>query len=176
MSELVPNKTFIIVQNLINKYQEITGNSLVGDEMKVHKLMFYAQKTSLALTGETIIDENFEGWVHGPVLPSLRGIFDFFIEEPEYAYKVNETEKYIIENTIYKYGQYATWALRNKSHEETSWKKSRTDLKENEKGQNKIQVHDIFEDAKNLKIYDFQYDMYLDDFEDIDEEDFVSVY
>lgn len=56
-----PNTTHNIVQNLIFKYQEITGNSLVGDEMKVHKLMYYVQKTSLALTGKPIIDEQFEG-------------------------------------------------------------------------------------------------------------------
>ncbi|PTI82224.1 type II toxin-antitoxin system antitoxin SocA domain-containing protein, partial [Mammaliicoccus vitulinus] len=80
MTDIILNKTFIIVQNLISKYQEITGNSLVGDETRVHKLMYYIQKTSLTLTGETIIDEEFEGWIHGPVLPSLRGIFDFFVE------------------------------------------------------------------------------------------------
>ncbi|GGH99138.1 Panacea domain-containing protein [Mammaliicoccus vitulinus] len=175
MTDIILNKTFIIVQNLISKYQEITGNSLVGDETRVHKLMYYIQKTSLTLTGETIIDEEFEGWIHGPVLPSLRGIFDFFVEYSSYKKYISVTEEYIIENTIYQYGKYATWALRNKSHEETSWQKSRVNLHENEKGQRKILIEDIIEDAKNSRIYDFQYDMYLDDFEDIDEGHFVSV-
>ncbi len=46
---------------MIFKYPEIMGNSLVGDEMKVHNLMYYIQKTPLALTGKSIIDEQFEG-------------------------------------------------------------------------------------------------------------------
>ncbi|MBW3849652.1 hypothetical protein G5580_14090, partial [Staphylococcus aureus] len=58
--EWQPNNTYVIAQNLITKYQEITGNSIVGDEMKVHKLMYYIQKTSIALTGNAIIDEQFE--------------------------------------------------------------------------------------------------------------------
>ncbi|HHR7693710.1 TPA: Panacea domain-containing protein, partial [Staphylococcus aureus] len=53
--EWQPNNTYVIAQNLITKYQEITGNSIVGDEMKVHKLMYYIQKTSIALTGNAII-------------------------------------------------------------------------------------------------------------------------
>nr|WP_241521981.1 type II toxin-antitoxin system antitoxin SocA domain-containing protein [Staphylococcus delphini] len=77
------------------------------------------------------MDEQFEGWVHGPVLPSLRDLFDFFIEDNHSRNLISDTEEYIIENTIYQYGKYATWALRDKSHEEISWIKSREGLKSN---------------------------------------------
>ncbi|WP_105980136.1 Panacea domain-containing protein [Staphylococcus simulans] len=171
-----PNSTHNIVQNLIIKYQEITGNSLIGDEMKVHKLMYYAQKTSIALTGNSIIDEEFEGWVHGPVLPSLRGLFEYFVEDSNSIDDINDTEEYIIENTIYQYGKYATWALRDKSHEEISWIKSREGLKPNERGFKTLSIEDIKKDASEIRLYDYKYDMYLDEFEDFDEEEFVSVF
>ncbi|MCD9070676.1 Panacea domain-containing protein [Staphylococcus chromogenes] len=174
--ELQPNKSYIVAQKLISKYQEVTGNSIVGDEMKVHKLMYYIQKTSIALVGKPIIDEQFEGWVHGPVLPSLRGLFDYFVEDNSFNDKINTTEEYIIENAIYEYGKYATWALRDKSHEEISWKNSREGLSESERGYKKISLEDIKKDAKNLRLYDFEYDMYIDEFEDLNEGDFVSVY
>ncbi|HEC2155064.1 Panacea domain-containing protein [Staphylococcus delphini] len=171
-----PNTTHNIVQNLIFKYQEITGNSLVGDEMKVHKLMYYVQKTSLALTGKPIIDEQFEGWVHGPVLPSLRDLFDFFIEDNNSRNLISDTEEYIIENTIYQYGKYATWALRDKSHEEISWIKSREGLNSNERGYQTLSLEDIKQDASKVRLYDYRYDMYIDEFEDIDEGEFVSAF
>ncbi|WP_253955089.1 type II toxin-antitoxin system antitoxin SocA domain-containing protein [Staphylococcus pseudintermedius] len=46
--------------------------------MKVHNLIYYVQETSLAVSGKPIIDEQFEGWVHGSVLSSLRGLFVFY--------------------------------------------------------------------------------------------------
>lgn len=173
---LQPDKSHVIAQNLISKYQEITGNSIVGDEMKVQKLMYYIQKTSIALTGDTIIDEQFEGWVHGPVLPSLRGLFDYFVEDISCKNKIDDTEEFIIENAIYQYGKYATWALREKSHEEISWINSREGLNANERGYKTLTIADITEDAKKVRLYDHKYDMYIDEFEDIDEEEFISAY
>lgn len=169
------NTTHNIVQNLIFKYQEITGNSLIGDEMKVHKLMYYIQKTSFALTGKPIINEQFEGWIHGPVLPSLRGLFDNFDEDIKSKNAIDETQEYIIENTIYEYGKYAAWALREKSHQETSWINSREGLSSKEPGCKTLLLEDIKQDASKIRLYDYQYDMYLDEFEDINEEEFISV-
>lgn len=174
--EWQPNNTYVIAQNLITKYQEITGNSIVGEEMKVHKLMYYIQKTSIALTGNAIIDEQFEGWVHGPVLPSLRGLFDYFVEDNTSRNKVNDTEEFIIENAIYQYGKYATWALREKSHEEISWLNSRKGLSANERGYRNLTIEDIKEDANKIRLYDYSYDMYIDEFEDLDEEEFISAH
>lgn len=166
------SKTHDILQYLVNAYQEISGHSMTGDEMKAHKLMYYAQKTSFALTGKGLFEEEFEGWVHGPVLPSLRGIFEFYTEEHHDEFKLTDMEKYIIENTIYSYGQYATWSLRNKSHEEPAWIKSRVGLAPNDRGSYRIAVEDIKKDAQNVRIYDYEYDMYVDEFEDADE-DFI---
>ncbi|KIX90329.1 hypothetical protein TP70_08315 [Staphylococcus microti] len=175
MYEKRTQKTYAILQVLVHKYQEITGNTLIGDEMKAHNLMYYIQKTALALTGEPIIAENFEGWVHGPVLPSMRGIFEDFDEDSEYEKQLSETDIYIIENTIYSHGQYAAWALREKSHQEQAWINSRKGLLANERGQNELLLEDILEDAKDMRFYDYQYDMYLDEFDDIDEENFIHV-
>lgn len=166
-------KTYAILQVLVKKYQEIIGKPLIGDEMKMHKMMYYIQKTSLALTGEPIINESFEGWIHGPVLPSIRGAFEDFIETPECETQLSDTELYIVENTIYSYGQYTAWNLREQSHQEHAWINSRKGLSTKERGQNKLLLEDIMEDAKGMRLYDYQYDMYLGEFDDIDEETFI---
>lgn len=38
--------------------------------LKLQKLLYYAQAWYLALYGAPIFEEDFEAWVHGPVLPS----------------------------------------------------------------------------------------------------------
>lgn len=162
-----------VLQYLVHSYLQITGNSMIGDEVTAHKLMYYAQKTSIALTDETLFDEEFEGWVHGPVLPSLRGVFDFYQKNPDAESKLDDTAKFLLDNTIHNYGRYATWKLRDKSHEEKAWIKSREGLDSHERGSRKISIEDMREDAKSVRVYDHQYDMYIDEFEDLNE-DFIS--
>lgn len=38
--------------------------------LKLQKLLYYAQAWFLALYGKELFSEDFEAWVHGPVLPS----------------------------------------------------------------------------------------------------------
>ncbi|HDF5531062.1 TPA: hypothetical protein PEL77_002223, partial [Staphylococcus aureus] len=77
---------------------------------------------------------------------------------------------------IYQYGKYATWALREKSHEEISWLNSRKGLSANERGYRNLAIEDIKEDANKIRLYDYSYDMYIDEFEDLDEEEFISAH
>lgn len=39
--------------------------------LKLQKLVYYAQAWHLALYGTPLFDEDFEAWVHGPVIPAL---------------------------------------------------------------------------------------------------------
>lgn len=159
---------------LINEYEQITQSSFEDSELRLQKLMYYIQKTALALTGESIIEESFEGWVHGPVLPSLRFFFEFLPTDEEVKDELTETEKYIIDNVIYEYGKYSTWTLRNMTHDEISWNNSRKGLELNEHGSNELLLEDIKKDAENVRIYDHVFDMYLDEFDDVGS-DFISV-
>ena len=42
------------------------------DEMKLQKLMYFAQRESLIRTGEPLFEGDFYGWRFGPVLKELR--------------------------------------------------------------------------------------------------------
>lgn len=39
--------------------------------LKLQKLVYYAQAWHLAIHGTPLFEEDFEAWVHGPVIPSL---------------------------------------------------------------------------------------------------------
>lgn len=167
------SNTHIIAQCLISEYERITRTKFDDSELKLQKLMYFVQKTSLAFTGEPLIDETFEGWKHGPVLTSLRYYFDD-IKPVRDDIKLSEMDRFIIENTICRYGQYAPWKLRELSHEETAWKNARKDLGVDDSGSRTLSIEDIKKDAAKIRLYDHQYDMYIDEFEDVEEE-FVSL-
>lgn len=153
-----------LAKALIQRYEKITNSNFGVSELKLQKLMYYLQRQSLALTGDTLFDEEFEGWQHGPVLKSLR----FILEEPVDTndIELNNTESFLIDSVISQYGDLSGWQLRNASHEEYSWLQSRKGLSENDYGCNPLKVEDIEKDAENVRIYDAIFDMYVDEFDD----------
>ena len=157
-----------IAAYVIERYEIITNSNFGTSELKLQKLMYLLQRQSLALTGETLFNGVFEGWIHGPVLPELRYFLELPILKP--VIQATEQEEYIIDNVIREYGKYSAWELREITHKESSWKNSRAGLLDSDYGFVAIKLEDIIEDAKKVRLYDYEYDMYLDEFEDFDEE------
>lgn len=169
------SKTIDVAKYLIYAYEKVSNSRFETQELKLQKLMYFAQRESFALTGEELFPSDFEGWVHGPVLVELR----YFFEEGYVPYNgdssaLSETDKYIIESVINKYGQYDAWYLRDLSHEETSWQNSREGLEDGERGTKLISKDDIRKDAEKVRVYDHLYDMYLDEFDDFEEETYIA--
>ena len=76
--------------------------------------------------------------------------------------------KYIVNNVLLEYGALASWKLSDLSHREISWLNSRAGLKDGENGSNIIQLADIQKDSEKVRPYDHVWDMYYDEFEDLD--------
>lgn len=156
-------KIINVAQYVFTAYKRITGE--VIDEMKLHKLLYFAQRESFAIINVPLFEGDFEGWKYGPVCRDIRnsitedGILD-------YDSDVSDECKYIINNIILEYGSLASWKLSELTHKELSWKKSREGLKSGENGHKKLELEDIREDAKKVRPYDHVWDMYYDEFED----------
>lgn len=156
-------KVLNVAQYIYEEYKRITGE--VIDEMKLHKLLYFAQRESLAITNSPLFEGDFEGWKYGPVCKEIRtsitpdGIMDA-------TDNISDECKYVINNVIHQYGSLASWKLSQLSHRETSWRNARAGLGEEEKGNIKIKLDDIREDAKKVRPYDHVWDMYYDEFED----------
>lgn len=45
-----------------HKYKEISNGKNL-EEMKLHKLLYFVQRESLAITGNPLFAEPFEGWI-----------------------------------------------------------------------------------------------------------------
>lgn len=139
----------------INKYnQEI-------DEMKLHKLIYLCQRESILLRGKIIFQDTLKAWDYGPVSIKVRKNFkDKNINFNE-NFDMDKEEKYIVNNVFEQYSHYNSIKLSILSHKENSWKKARNYIG------NKIRIEDIFEDAKRVRAYDSDWDMYYDEFEDL---------
>ena len=155
-------KIINVAQYVFTAYKKITGE--VIDEMKLHKLLYFAQRESLAITNEPLFEGEFEGWKYGPVCKEIRnsitkdGIID-------YDSDISDECKYIINNIILEYGSLASWKLSEITHNEKSWLNARVGLKDGENGNKKLELEDIRTDAKKVRPYDHVWDMFYDEFE-----------
>lgn len=96
--------------------------------LKLQKLLYYAQGISLALRDEPLFPDRIEAWDHGPVCPPVYGQykthgsnaipapveFDPGSVSPEARDVMNEV------HTVY--GQFSAWRLREMTHEEPPYK------------------------------------------------------
>lgn len=156
-------KIINVAQYVFKEYKRVTGE--VIDEMKLNKLLYFAQRESLAITNTPLFEGEFEGWKYGPVCKEIRnsitpdGIIDVLGD-------ISDECKYIINNVILEYGSLAPWKLSELSHKEISWKNARLGLQEGENGNRKLKLEDIRIDAQKVRPYDHVWDMYYDEFED----------
>ena len=157
-------KILNVAEYIFKEYYRVTGELI--DEMKLQKLLYFSQRETLAILNKPLFNEEFEGWKYGPISREIRTVFteDGINAETE---DIKSESKYIINNVILEYGALASWKLSKISHKEISWINSRKGLKDAENGNRKIKLEDIKEDAKKVRPYDYVWDMYYDEFEDV---------
>lgn len=152
-----------VANYIANKYHEIACEPI--DEMKLHKLLYFMQRETLAITNEPAFSEDLEGWIHGPVSPVVRNCFcDGRIYAP--TNDISDKAKYIANNVISEYGVIDSWRLRQLSHNELSWINARKGLAPREIGNVPLLIDDIRADSRKIRPYDHVWDMYYDEFED----------
>jgi uncharacterized phage-associated protein len=100
--------------------------------LKLQKLMYYAQAWSITAREEALFDEDFQAWVHGPVLPSQYNRFrgygwkpiDLDILRPDFESGLREH----LDEIVNVFGIESAVALERMTHQETPWIRARGDL------------------------------------------------
>ncbi|MER2060347.1 MAG: type II toxin-antitoxin system antitoxin SocA domain-containing protein, partial [Niallia sp.] len=82
-------------------------------EMKLHKLLYFAQKTHYTHFGEWLFNDDFEGWKHGPVNVRVRNLYPYFLSTED---ELSDKEEYTLREVIYDFGELSAWELRKLSH------------------------------------------------------------
>lgn len=155
-----------VAQYIYDEYKRQSGEAI--DEMKLHKLLYFTQRECIAITNEPMFSEVFEGWKYGPVSGIVRMCYTkdgMYVED---AREISVENAYIVKNIILQYGSLASWKLSQISHKESSWINSRKGIPEGANGNAVLKIEDIRKDAEKVRPYDSVWDMYYDEFEELE--------
>ena len=95
--------------------------------LKLQKLLYYAQGVTLALTGRPLFAEDIEAWQHGPVVPSVyrayktAGSGPVELDAEVHFDQFDQSTQNILNDVYQVYGQFSAWKLRNMTHDESPW-------------------------------------------------------
>jgi Uncharacterized phage-associated protein len=124
-----------------NDCQELITN------LKLNKLVYYAQAWHLALFNEPLFDDQIEAWVHGPVVPVLyseyrgyryRPILDNDLDLGEIKQNFSSRQQELLDDIIEIYFPKTAYELEQLTHSEDPWIHARKGLAPDALSQNII--------------------------------------
>jgi uncharacterized phage-associated protein len=116
---------FDVAEYFLAKRDSEAGDTI--SNMKLQKLLYYAQGFHLALHNEPLFDEPIVAWVHGPVVPALYHKYKEFGADNLPTVGDIDWDKYapsrgLLDEVHEVFGQFSAWKLRNMTHDEKPWK------------------------------------------------------
>jgi uncharacterized phage-associated protein len=133
------------VSNIILTHFDYIGDLITNK--KLQKLLYYVEAWSLVYHS-SLVEEDFEAWVHGPVIPDVYQQFKGFgysAIKNEYsvgqtasekmrnllgAAKLEQVQKDLIFAVLHKYGSLTSYQLETLSHSEPPWLEARKGFKD----------------------------------------------
>lgn len=95
--------------------------------LKLQKLLYYAQSAFLALQDEPLFDEEIYAWAHGPVVESVYQKYKKYgssgINNIE-QFTISDKEEKVLRQVYDTFGAYSAWGLRNLTHSESPWQET----------------------------------------------------
>lgn len=114
-----------IAEYFVSRVDEDAGDSI--SNLKLQKLIYYAQGFHLAIYGKPLFPEKIKAWEHGPVVPQVyhhyrdcgsSAIPVKSVNLNDYTPEIRELLDEV--NTVY--GQFSASKLREMTHQEPPWK------------------------------------------------------
>ena len=99
--------------------------------LKLQKLVYYAQAWHLALHENPLFQEDFEAWVHGPVIPTLYQKYKVFGWQPileDAKPELPEEIREFLNEVAQEYFACDAYELEQMTHAEAPWNRAREDL------------------------------------------------
>ena len=134
---------------IYEKYKSEFGTTI--DEMKLHKLLYFAQRESIIQTGNPLFDATFRGWKYGPILKEIRESYKNSSFVPVTSSSDIDEMEPIVDTVFEQYAEKDSWSLSRLTHGEYSWKKSREGIPENINSDKPINGEDIRIDADRVR-------------------------
>jgi uncharacterized phage-associated protein len=120
---------------IVRGYED--GIEAAMTNMKVQKLLYYAQSLHLALYDEPLFEEEIQAWRYGPVCPPAYRFYSEFegeqlpIPNQESLSLLPPTPREVLEEVWGYFGSHHAYGLSDMTHAEFPWKKARKGLPPN---------------------------------------------
>ena len=130
--------------HIITHYVNQKGDTV--SHKKLQKLLYYVEAWHLVNLDTPILEEDFEAWVHGPVVPELYrklkefGFNNLEVINDEYATvdaeikaiivknELSDEQVELIGNVLNRYGSLTSFELELLSHSEAPWIEARKNI------------------------------------------------
>ena len=102
-----------------------SGADLISN-LKLQKLLYYAQGCYLAIKDQPLFDEPIVAWDHGPVVEEVYRIYrsnrsNGIQYDEDFNENIDPETTDILKQVYSVFGQYSAWGLRNMTHQESPW-------------------------------------------------------
>lgn len=109
-------KSIDVANYLIERW----GQDYPVTNLKLNKMVYYAQVESIAMTGEPLFDDCIEAWQYGPVEPAVYHAFCSHgrsrITEPTERVQIEPEAAQIIDSAANKFGSLSAFDIVSLSH------------------------------------------------------------
>ena len=123
----------------LNHADREAGEALT--QLKLQKLVYYADAWYLANFDKPMISEKFEAWAHGPAIRSLYAKYreaGWDSLPPENGPMPPEAVNKFLTSVYQEYGQFGAKKLEEMTHNELPWQAARVGLRPEEASKNEI--------------------------------------
>lgn len=127
ITEVNPMTAHEVARYFVSLVDEEAGDSITN--LKLQKLLYYAQGVNLALNDAVLFPDSIEAWIHGPVVPNVYHVYKQNGSQPIPVEQVN-LEGYspelreLLDEVNEVFGQFSAGKLRTMTHNEPPWKET----------------------------------------------------
>ena len=139
-----------VASYISRRYKQEFGSSI--DEMKLHKLLYFAQRESLIQLDHPLFATAFQAWKYGPVLVQIRSLYKQGKLTKKMAPEEIAPYRTVFDKVFEQYAPKDAWSLSSITHGEISWQKARIGIPEGENSDVLIDLDDIRKDAHHIKL------------------------
>ena len=120
---------FIWYNEYIRNFKDEDTDNI--SNMKLQKLLFYAQSAFLAIKGQPLFRNEILAWEHGPVIKEIydkyknkgnQGITEYNVDDIK---DISKDDTNLLIDIYNLFAEYSAWGLRNLTHSETPWKSTK---------------------------------------------------
>ena len=112
-----------------NRVRAMSNDVDYISNLKLQKLLYYAQGMHLGLYGTPLFEDEIQAWQYGPVVESVYQIYKdngaCGIQEFDNPVEnFTDDEEVVLQFVQEAFGQFSAWKLADMTHEETPWKET----------------------------------------------------